>query len=211
MNLLILGPQGSGKGTQAEMLAKKFDLLYLEMGALLREISAHDREVDRLINKEGKLVPDEKTAEIFTNFLKENSFRSKQGLMLDGFPRTPGQYEFVKGYLAKTGEKLDYAITLEVSEATSIKRLSSRRVCSGCGKTYNLLTNTPRGEMCDECGGELVQREDDKEEAIRERLKIYRERTKPLIKRLEKEGILLKVDGERPIETIFKDICSRLI
>lgn len=210
MNLLILGPQGSGKGTQADLLTKKFDLFYIEMGSILRDLAKSDPEIDRLINKEGRLLPDDQTAEIFVNFLTRNSWTDKKGLMLDGFPRTPAQYEFVKDYLDKKGQKLNYAIFLDVSEETSVKRLSARRSCTACGKVYNLLTNPPRGEVCDECGGVLTQREDDKEEAIKERLRIYRERTAPLTQIFEKEGILIKVDGERPIETIFNDICSRL-
>lgn len=210
MNILILGPQGSGKGTQAELLSQKFDLLYLEMGSLLRDLAKKDAEIDKLINKEGKLVPDEKTADIFTNFLKLNPLENKKGLILDGFPRTPKQYEFVKDYLAKAGQKLDWTIFLEISEEISVKRLSARRICENCGKTYNLLTNPPKNEICDDCGGKLMQRKDDKEDAIRERLSIYRERTQPLIEILEKEGILIRVNGERPIETIFQDICTQL-
>lgn len=211
MNLLVLGPQGSGKGTQAEHLAKKFELVYLEMGSLLRQLAKSDPEIDRLINKEGKLVPDDKTAEIFTKFLSENPLGNKKGLVLDGFPRTPKQYEFVKNYLGAIGQKLDWAIFLEISEKSSIERLSARRTCSVCGKVYNLLTNPPRGIVCDECGGELIQREDDKQEAIKRRLQIYKERTRPLIEVLEQEQILIRIDGEREIETIFEDICNRLI
>lgn len=210
MNILILGPQGSGKGTQAELLVKKFDLLYVEMGSILRELSRTDPELDRLINHEGKLVPDERTMQIFSDFLGKNPLGSKKGLMLDGFPRTPAQYELVKAYLAKTGQKLDRAIFLDISEETSIKRLSARRICQGCDKVYNLLANPPKGDVCDECGGALVQRTDDTEAAIRQRLKIFRERTAPLAQVLEEEGILIKVDGERPIQTIFEDICNQL-
>ena len=210
MNLLILGPQGSGKGTQAQLLAKKFSLLYLEMGSLLRQLSKTDKEIDRTINK-GQLLPDGPTVEIFAKFLADNSWEKKNGLMLDGFPRTFSQHQSVKEYLSKYRQKIDHAIYLDISESTSIKRLSARRTCSGCGKVYNLLTNPPKGDVCGSCGGKLVQREDDKEEAIRERLRIFREMTQPLIELLEKEGILLKIDGERPIQTIFEDICNRLI
>ena len=211
MNILILGPQGSGKGTQALLLAKKFDLLYVEMGSILRELSKKDAEIDKLINQEGKLVPDEKTAEVFRDFLVKNPLGNKKGLILDGFPRTQVQYEFVKDYFSKNGQKLDWAISIDVSEETSIKRLSARRICKGCGKIYNLLTNPPKSVVCDECGGELIQRQDDTDEAIRQRLQIYRERTALLIGVLEKEGILIKVDGEREVHTIFNDICSQLV
>lgn len=211
MNILILGPQGSGKGTQAELLSKEFGLLYLEMGSLLRDIAKKDPEINNLINKEGKLVPDEKTAAIFTKFLDENPEGHGYGLMLDGFPRTVEQYEFVKTFLAKKGQKLDKAIFLEVSEEASVRRLSARRTCVNCGRIYNLLTNPPKKDLCDDCTGALIQREDDKEEAIKERLKIYRQRTEPLTQILEKEGILIRINGEKPIEKIFQEICNQLI
>lgn len=210
MNILILGPQGSGKGTQAELLRQKFDLLYFEIGGILRELAKSDPEIDRLINKEGRLLPDDQTEEIFVKFLTENSWIQKKGLILDGFPRTLAQYNFVKDYLAKSNQKLDKAIFLDISEETSIRRLSARRTCAACGKVYNLLTNPPKGDVCGECGGALIQREDDKEEAIKRRLGLYRKRTEPLIKTLNKEGILIKVDGERPIKVIYEDILEKL-
>lgn len=209
MNLLILGPQGSGKGTQALMLAKEFNLVYLDMGSFLRELAKSDEEIDRLINKEGKLLADDRTFEIFKKFLEINIEALDKGLMLDGFPRTTGQYETVKKYFEENGTKLDYAIFLEVTEETSVQRLSARRICEKCGTIYNLITNPPVSEKC-QCGGNLIQREDDKPEAIKERLATYKRRTEPLISTLEREGILIKVDGERQIEQIFQDIIEKI-
>lgn len=209
MNLLILGPQGSGKGTQALLLAKEFDLAYLDMGSFLRELAKTDVEIDRLINKEGKFLPDGATFDIFKKFLEMNPDAIKKGLMLDGFPRTPSQYEMVKKYFEEKGTRLDRAIFLEISEEVSIQRLSARRICEKCGTVYNLITNPPTGGNC-ECGGSLVQREDDKPETIKERLSTYKKRTEPLISVLEKEGILMKTNGERKIEEISQDIVRRL-
>ncbi|MBI4157830.1 nucleoside monophosphate kinase [Candidatus Woesebacteria bacterium] len=209
MNLLILGPQGSGKGTQALLLAKEFGLVYLDMGAFLRELAGNDAQIDRLINKEGKLLSDEVTFDIFRKFLEANPGALKKGLMLDGFPRTPGQFERIKKYFKEKGTRLDRAIALEVSEEISIQRLSSRRICEKCGTIYNLITNPPPGEKC-ECGGNLVQREDDTPGAIKRRLALYRQRTEPLIGLLEKEGILIRVNGEREIEEISKDTVGKI-
>lgn len=129
--------------------------------------------------------------------------------MLDGFPRTPGQFERIKKYFKEKGTRLDRAIALEVSEEISIQRLSSRRICEKCGTIYNLITNPPPGEKC-ECGGNLVQREDDTPGAIKRRLALYRQRTEPLIGLLEKEGILIRVNGEREIEEISKDTVGKI-
>lgn len=209
MNLLILGPQGSGKGTQALLLAKEFNLAYLDMGSFLRDLAKTDEEIDRFINKEGKLLPDGLTFDIFKKFLELNPGVFEKGLMLDGFPRTPGQYEMVKKYFEEKGTKLNHGILLEISEEVSIQRLSARRICEKCGTIYNLITNPPPGQKC-ECGGDLIQREDDKPGAIKERLASYKERTEPLINVLEKEGILIKVNGERQIEEIFQDIAQKI-
>lgn len=208
MNILIFGPQGSGKGTQAKLLTDEFGLFYFESGDFLRKIAKKDERVDRIINKEGKLLPDEETFKLTKKHLEKNT-PERDGMILDGYPRTPRQYELLKEWLSEKGYDIDHAILLEISEKESIRRLSARRVCKDCGTIYNLITNPPPEGGC-ECGGKLVQRPDDRPEAIKTRLEQYDKLTKPLIKIYEEEGKLMRVDGERPIEVIFEDIVERL-
>ncbi|OGM11589.1 hypothetical protein A2Z22_02215 [Candidatus Woesebacteria bacterium RBG_16_34_12] len=208
MNIVILGPQGSGKGTQADKLAREFDLLVGDMGKLLREAAKTDIYVDRIVNKEGSLLPDEIPAKIVLAYLDKN-LDSKPGFILDGFPRSLKQFEYLKEWLSEKKRRLDFAILLEISVKESIRRLSSRRVCEKCGTNYNLITNPPPKKGC-ECGGKLFQRDDDKPEAIKKRLQLYKESTKPLIKIYSDLGILFRVDGEQPIEVISKDILKHI-
>ena len=204
MNILILGPQGSGKGTQAQMVAEKLGLFYIEAGDMLRRLASQNQLVDKIINKEGKLLPDEETF----SFLKgeiEKSAPDLNNLVFDGFPRSIKQYDLLKEWFHQKGLRLDLAIFLGISEKETIKRLSARRTCEKCGKVYNLISNPPPGCVCP-CGGNLIQREDDTPQAIKVRLNIYRKTTAPLISQLEKEGILVRLNGQRPIKTIFTDI-----
>ncbi|RLC32886.1 adenylate kinase [Candidatus Woesebacteria bacterium] len=207
MNIIILGPQGSGKGTQAKLLAKKLDLLLFETGKFLRELAKTDKSIDERINKRGELLPDEEVFSLVSNHLNEKAPTAKN-ILLDGYPRSVKQYELLEDWLKQKDAKIDKAILLEISEKESIRRLSARRTCNKCGQIYNLITNLPPADGCP-CGGSLTQREDDMPESIKKRLAAYNKVTKPLVKRLESQGILEKVDGERPIETIFKDILSR--
>lgn len=208
MNLIILGPQGSGKGTQASLLAKEFKLFYYDNGRYLRKVAKNDPKIDRLINKEGKLLSDKLVISLATDYIEKHS-SSRDNLLLDGLPRSVKQYEMLSKWLAETEKEIDYAVLLEISEEESIKRLSARRICEECGEIYNLITNPPLKNGC-KCGGELIQRKDDKPEAIRQRLKLYHQTTEPLIKIYEREGVLVRVDGERPIDVIFEDIMSQL-
>lgn len=208
MNIIIFGPQGSGKGTQAELLAKKLNLFYFESGKFLREVAKTDPSIDERINKKGELVPDEETFLLVSKFWEEK-VPDGQNMIIDGYPRSVRQLELFEEWLKERGSKIDKAILLEVSRGTSTKRLSARRTCEKCGKVYNLITNPPPKDGCP-CGGELIQREDDKPEQIEKRLSKYDEMTKPMIGILEKQGILERVDGERKIEVISEDIISRL-
>lgn len=208
MNIIILGPQGSGKGTQAGLLAKRLGLDYFESGGFFRELAKINKKVDEFINKKGKLLPDDEVFSYITKYLEEN-FSGFDNLLLDGYPRSVRQYELLKGWLQTKKEKIDLAIFLDISEAESIRRLSSRRICERCGRIYNLVTSPPPGAAC-ECGGNLIQREDDRPAAIKTRLKLYEEDTTPMLKVLQKEGILVKVNGERPIREILTDILHRV-
>jgi len=210
MNLMILGPQGSGKGTQARLLSEKLGLAYVESGSLLREIAKTDPKIDEVMNKKGQLLPDEVTFSIVKNYLEK---RVPQGanILLDGYPRSVRQYEFIKDYLSSKGAKLDKAIFLDITDAEAVKRLSARRICSACGEVFNFITNPPANpEVCDKCGGKLIQREDDKPDLIQERLRLFRTSTEPLIRKLEDEGVLINVNGEQPIVTILEEILEKI-
>ena len=200
MNILILGPQGSGKGTQGKLLAQKFGFYYIESGALIREAARNDPKINQIVNVEGRLLDDEPTFEI----IKKNLERAHDGnLLLDGFPRSPVQYEMLRAWLSAKGQKIDHAILLEIGEEEAVRRLSARREDRKSGKIFNLITNPPGPEIE---GSSLYQRPDDTPEPIKNRLKEYQEKTKPLIAVFEKEGILRRVNGERPIEAIFADL-----
>ncbi|MCH7640668.1 nucleoside monophosphate kinase [Patescibacteria group bacterium] len=204
MNIVIFGPQGSGKGTQARLLVDKFGLFHFESGKFLRKLAKKDRHIDEIINKRGKLIEDGKMFSYMSSYLEKKV--NTEGVLLDGYPRSITQYELLKEWLKERGTKVDRAIFLDISEKESVRRLSARRISKKTGKIYNLVTNPPPSD-----GGKLIQRPDDKPAAIRKRLALYKQTTEPLIKVFEKEGVLMKIDGERPIDMIFKDIVDRLI
>lgn len=206
MNILLIGPQGSGKGTQADLLVKKFGFYYFEMGSFLRELAKTNPLISEYQNKKGKLVPDD----VFFFAMKELlSEKIKEGnkLLLDGFPRSVRQYESLRNWFDELGINIDKAIFINIPEEITLKRLSARRTCKKCGKIWNLVTSPipPTPEKCD-CGGELFQREDDKPEKIMLRLQEYRKNTEPLLELFKKEGILAEVDGNRSIDEIATDI-----
>jgi len=208
MNIIILGPQGSGKGTQAKLLASKLGLFRAEAGNLIREEAKKDKRINEIINKQGKLIPHEEAFSIITKYVEEND-PDLRNFILDGYPRSIRQYELLKGWLEDKNLKIDKVILLNTSEKESVRRLSARRICEKCGTVYNLITNPPPKGGC-RCGGELTQREDDRPEAIRKRLNEYKKQTMPVIDLFKKDRILMKVNGERPVEVIFKDILGRL-
>jgi len=210
MNIVILGPQGSGKGTQAELLSKKYGLSHIETGRICREISESNQPLSKKIKKillEGKLVSDD----ILKVIIKENLEKpSKNGFILDGTPRDVEQYNLIKEIFDLRGSKIDKVIVLNISEEETIKRLSKRRTCEVCGKIYNIDTNpSPNGSRC-VCGGRLIQRDDDKPSSIKRRLQTYHEQTSEVIRLAKSNGILEEVNGERPIYEIFKDIVARI-
>jgi len=213
MNLVVLGLPASGKGTQAELLADKLGLYYLEMGEVLRKIAKEKtplgKEVNRIVYQEGGLVPDEAMRQIVGKLLTE--IKPEKGIVFDGYPRKLSQYQDLEKMLANRGTKINKVFFLKVSRETIIKRISSRRVCPRCDSEYNLITRPPKkDELCDQCRVKLIQRQDDKSEIVKKRLETYRRLTIPMIKHVRQQGILEEVDGERPIEVIYQDIIDRL-
>ncbi len=205
MIILVMGPQGSGKGTQAKLLAEKLDYYYFDSGAHLREIAEKDARIDEIVNKRGELVPDADMFAMVTNFFE--SEKRYDNMVLDGYPRSIIQYHAINDWFLAHGASINHAIFLKVSDQVSIARLSARRQDPATGEIYNLLTNPPGPEV-DQT--KLVHREDDTPEAIAERLEHYHKTTQPLIELLRKDGVLVEINGEQPIEVIQKEINEKI-
>ncbi|HCZ06881.1 MAG: adenylate kinase [Thermotogota bacterium] len=199
MRLVFLGPPGAGKGTQAKILSKKLGIPHISTGDMLREAIASGSELGKRVEtivSSGALVSDDLMAEIVRERLSQAD--CSNGFILDGYPRTVNQAETLKEILKELGTKLDLVILIDVDEETLVERITSRRVCPNCHAVFNLKNNPPKKDnICDHCGTQLVQREDDTEEVVRNRYKIYLEKTHPLIEYYEREGLLKKVPGDR--------------
>lgn len=209
MNIVLLGSPASGKGTQAEILAKKLHLYHFQTGELARHLAEKNPRIAEIINS-GKLIPAEEMTMYAIDYLNEKTPDLKN-VLFEGFPRFISQYEALSEFLKTKGDGIDAVISLEVSEDAAIARISARRTCEDCGEVYNLTTNPPKVEnICDKCGGKLVHRDDDKPEAIKTRFKYYHENTQELMEYLDKKGMLLKVNGEGDIEKISEEIMEKL-
>ena len=200
MNILFLGPQGSGKGTQARLLAEKHGFFYFDNGSFLRGLAEKNEVVKKTLN-EGKLVPVQEMVSYIEAFFDEKEMWDD--IIFDGFPRTVEQYEFFKNWLKEKSVKLDLAFVLNLSEESTVKRLEARRMDPVSGKIYNLVTDKPPKDVDT---NKLVQRADDKPEAIKKRLAIYREMTMPLIEELKKDVKVVEIDGEQSINKIEERI-----
>ncbi|AJC72988.1 adenylate kinase [Pseudothermotoga hypogea DSM 11164 = NBRC 106472] len=198
MRIVLLGAPGAGKGTLAKDLVGLFNVPHISTGDMFREAVASGSELGKQVQhilSSGALVPDE----IVNKLVRERISRPdcKDGFILDGYPRTVQQASALDEMLKETGQKLDAVLYLRVSEDVVVKRLTNRRVCPKCGRIYNLLSMPPKNdELCDDCGIRLVQRDDDKEEVVRNRFKVYNEMTAPLIDYYKKKGTLVEVDAE---------------
>jgi adenylate kinase len=197
--ILLLGAPGAGKGTQSERLAATYDVDHITTGDALR--ANRDMETEygtpREFMEAGELVPDPVVNEIVVEALS-----AADGFVLDGYPRNLDQAEYLADQTT-----LDHVVYLDVSEAELVDRLTGRRVCSDCGTNYHVDFDPPSEPgVCDECGGELVQRDDDAEETVRERLRVYRENTEPVVEHYRERGVLSEVDGEGTPDEVFAAI-----
>jgi adenylate kinase len=211
-NLVLLGPPGAGKGTQAERLINDFDLPYYATGNILREAIASESELGKQakeIVERGDLVPDDLISAVIEQRL--DSGEADDGFLLDGFPRTIGQAEMLEQALDKRGRRLTAALLIDAPDEEVIRRLSGRRTCSKNGHVYHVEFDPPKHEgVCDQDGSRLVQREDDKPETIAKRLEVYHQQTEPLIDWYEKRGKLRRFDGSRTPEEVNSHIRATL-
>ena len=202
-NIILFGPQGSGKGTQADVLSGKFNIPHISTGDIFRENIKNGTELGKQVEKltsNGILVPDEVTNEIVKERFKEND--CENGFVLDGYPRNLNQAKFLEEV-----KKIDLALEVWISDDEAVMRITGRRTCSKCGTVYHLKFNPPKEDgVCDKDGEKLIIRDDDKEEAVRARLKIYHEQTEPLIEYYKEKGVYERVDGMPPILEVTEQI-----
>ncbi len=210
--IIMLGAPGAGKGTQAKQIAAKYDIPHISTGDIFRANIKNGTELGKKAKEymdQGLLVPDELTCDLVMDRIGQED--CKEGFVLDGFPRTIPQAEALDAALEKKGDKMDYAIDIEVEDENIIRRMSGRRACLNCGATYHVVTIPPKKEgVCDVCGSELVLRDDDQPETVKKRLDVYHEQTQPLIDYYKKQNILKSVNGMEPMETVFANIVAIL-
>ena len=212
MRIILLGPPGSGKGTQAKFLSEKFSIPHISTGDIFRlhisQKSLLGLEAKSYIDK-GQLVPDEVTIKLIESRLTEDD--CKNGFLLDGFPRTIKQADALESLLIKMNASVDSVINIEVPSKDIIDRITGRRVCKNCGASYHIIFNPSAvKDICDRCEGPLIQREDDTEGTVRKRLDVYESQTKPLVSYYDEKGLLCNINGSQDIAKVFKDICSIL-
>lgn len=213
MNLVILGPQGCGKGTQAELLKEKLDLFHIEMGLALREVAREDSELGKMVNEvinvKRELVGNDLVEEVLWNALQKNG--EQKDIILDGAPRRLDQIALIEKVLEKKGKKLDRVIYINIPETDSVLRISKRYECSVCHTRLILGKDIKNPtDPCHECGGRIEQRADDTPDGVRKRLAIFREETLPVINHYRQTGKLLEVDGTKSPEKVFQEIISKL-
>ncbi len=212
MNIVLLGPPGAGKGTQAKMLVEKYGIPQISTGDILRANLKAQTELGIQAKKfmdAGELVPDEIVIGIIDNRLKEDD--CQKGYMLDGFPRTVAQAEALDKILSSRNSGIDHVISIDVPNEELMARLTGRRTCRECGQGFHVIFDPPQKEgVCDKCGGELYQRDDDNETTVASRLKVYSEQTQPLIEYYRGKGLLRPIDGQGKIPEIFDRIVAVL-
>ena len=212
MRIIMLGAPGAGKGTQAKKIAAKYGIPHISTGDIFRANIKNGTELGMKAKSymdQGQLVPDDVTIGMLLDRIAEAD--CKNGYVLDGFPRTIPQAESLTEALDKLGQKMDFAIDVDVPDESIINRMSGRRACLKCGATYHIVYAAPKTEnVCDTCGETLVLRDDDKPETVSKRLKVYHEQTQPLIDYYTEQGVLKTVDGTRSLDEVFQAIVEIL-
>ena len=203
-SIVMLGPPGSGKGTQAELISKRYGIPAISTGDIFRQNLSEETELGKKASeymKKGELVPDALVIDIVIDRLSKDD--TKTGYLLDGFPRTTAQADAFEKLLGENGSSIDYVIYINIPKDELIRRVVSRRVCGSCGKTYNVNSFPPKTEgVCDVCGGDVVQRADDTEETANNRIDVYNEQTTPLIEYYKGKGVLYEFNGMDEVEAI---------
>lgn len=212
MKIIMLGAPGAGKGTQAEKVAAKYHILHVSTGDILRANIKEGTQLGKQAKSytdAGLLVPDELVVKLVTDRLDRSDCR--EGYVLDGFPRTIPQAEALDKWLAGRGSLVDVVIDVDVPDEAIAKRMSGRRACVKCGATYHTEYAPPKRDgICDECGGKLVLRDDDRPETVQRRLKVYHSETQPLMDYYKRQGILRKVDGTADIDDVYASVLKIL-
>jgi len=213
MNIVILGQQGSGKGTQACLLGEKFDMEHIDMGKTLREIARSDtplgREIYEIQNVKKTLVSSKILKEILNVKLK--SVPLKKGIIFDGAPRTFDQVQYLEDAMLEMGRKIDYVFFISIPETESIERTSKRRICNSCQAILVMGKGIKKEvDLCPKCGGKISQRKDDTPEGIKKRLEVFKKETLPVLEYYEKKGNLTKINGMQPPQKVFADIIKAM-
>lgn len=212
MNVVLLGPPGAGKGTQAQFICQDYGIKQIATGDMFRAARTKQTELGKKVEAymlAGKLVPDDVVIEVVDERLWQSD--CDKGFLLDGFPRTVAQADALEKLLAKRQKRLDAVLSFQVPDDVIVKRLSGRRVCNSCGANYHVDFAPSRKEgVCDKCGGEIIQRKDDTEQTIKERLKVYKDQTQPLIDYYQKRGLLKLIDGQGEVSEIRNRVRSHL-
>ena len=212
MKIVMLGAPGAGKGTQAIKIADKYDIPHISTGDIFRANIKGGTELGQKAKSyidKGELVPDEVTIGMLLDRIAQDD--CKNGYVLDGFPRTIPQAESLTEALKSQGDRIDFALNIDVPDEAIIKRMSGRRACPKCGATYHIVYAAPKTEnICDKCGTELIIRSDDKPETVKDRLNVYHQKTEPLIAYYKTAGVLREVDGTQELPKVFEDVVAIL-
>lgn len=212
MKIVMLGAPGAGKGTQAKMLADQYAIPHISTGDIFRANIKEGTELGKKAKEfidAGALVPDELTVDLVMDRIDHED--CKKGYILDGFPRTINQAEKLTEALSGKGGDIDYAVNVDVPDEAIVERMAGRRMCPNCGASYHVVNIPPKKDgICDRCGEELITRKDDQPETVKKRLAVYHEQTRPLYDYYKEKGLVVDVDGTKPMKEVFQAIVSRL-